>query len=132
MSVSTSSFSVLIAGFGDIGHRIAEALDQRATHYQLALDLYAIRRQQEAHPLVKIIQWDMTQPINTELPKVDYVIFCVSADELTEAGYQRSYVEGQTSLIQSRIRILRLSTIFSVQAPVCTDRKIMNGSMKIH
>jgi len=101
MSVSTSSFSVLIAGFGDIGHRIADALDQRATHYQLALDLYAIRRQQEAHPLVKIIQWDMTQPIDTELPNVDYVIFCVSADQLTETGYQRSYVDGQISLIKA-------------------------------
>lgn len=94
------SLSVLIAGFGDIGHRIADALADEAENKKLPLTLNAIRRSPEQHASVTILNWDMHSPAIT-LPPVDYVIFCVSADELTEEGYQRSYIDAQSKLIQA-------------------------------
>ncbi|MFC3152599.1 NAD-dependent epimerase/dehydratase family protein [Litoribrevibacter euphylliae] len=95
-----ASLSVLIAGFGDIGHRIADALTDQAEAATIPITLTAIRRQPEQHPQVEVLNWDMQSPA-ISLPTVDYVIFCVSADELTEQGYQRSYLDAQTQLINA-------------------------------
>ncbi|GLQ33014.1 NAD-dependent epimerase/dehydratase family protein [Litoribrevibacter albus] len=94
--------SVLIAGFGDIGHRIADALTEAAKETQQPLALHAIRRSPEQHKTVQVLNWDMQSPA-ISLPAVDYVIFCVSADQLTEAGYQASYIDAQQQLINALI-----------------------------
>lgn len=96
--------SVLIAGFGDVGHRIAEALDQQASAHNSSLSVHAIRRKTEQHPMVNVIEWDMSQPAPANLPCVDYVVFCVSADRLTEEGYQTTYVDNQRRLIDALIQ----------------------------
>lgn len=91
-----SAYSVLIAGFGDIGQRIARELNQLDTIARI----YGIKRSTIASEDADLILWDMNDDAEIELPEVDYVIFCTSADELTEAGYQRSYIDAQAHLIE--------------------------------
>lgn len=98
----TRPISVLIAGFGDVGHRIADQLNQAAAESTLPMELHAIRRTPEDHPFVNVLNWDM-QSRAIKLPPVDYVIFCVSADQLTEDGYQASYIDAQQHLINALI-----------------------------
>jgi nucleoside-diphosphate-sugar epimerase len=99
---NTPSLSVLIAGFGDVGHRIADALTEGAHATHQHLTMHAIRRTPEQHPHVTVLNWDMQTPA-IEMPTVDYVVFCVSADQLTESGYQASYIDAQNQLIKALI-----------------------------
>lgn len=96
ISASSNTYSVLIAGFGDIGQRIARELNQLDT----ILRIYGIKRSLIASEDAELILWDMNDAPDIQLPEVDYVIFCTSADALTEAGYQRSYIDAQANLIE--------------------------------
>jgi nucleoside-diphosphate-sugar epimerase len=98
---SEAPLSVLIAGFGDVGHRIASALQASANSKGVSLTLNAIRRRPETMEDINILCCDMSQPIEETLPSVDYVIFCVSADQLTEEGYQATYIDAQRHLISA-------------------------------
>ena len=101
MTDTNNTLSVLIAGFGDVGHRIAKALSSQAEKRNLTTSLYGLRRQPETLESVTMIQCDMSQAITTDLPQVDYVVFCVSANQLTEEGYRTSYLESQQNLINA-------------------------------
>jgi nucleoside-diphosphate-sugar epimerase len=100
-ATSEAPLSVLIAGFGDVGHRIASALQASANSKGVSLTLNAIRRQTEAIEGINVLCCDMNQAITQHLPTVDYVIFCVSADQLTEKGYQATYIDAQRHLISA-------------------------------
>ena len=94
-----NGLNILIAGFGDIGQRIATDLLANADQSGNDIHISVIRRSNVSAPSVTAIQWDMNQPFNGTLPTVDYVIFCASADELSEEGYQRTYIDAQKQLI---------------------------------
>ncbi|GAA3943140.1 SDR family oxidoreductase [Litoribacillus peritrichatus] len=100
--MNTASTKVLIAGFGDVGQRIAEQLLNMPQHSATPFDISAIKRSPLPDPFqqtVTAIHWDMSQPFNQPLPAFDYVVFCASADDHSEAGYQTTYLDAQQNLL---------------------------------
>ncbi|MBD8604021.1 SDR family oxidoreductase [Pseudomonas sp. CFBP 8771] len=87
-----TSPTVLIAGCGDIGSRVARRL--------LALDwrVYGLRRQVEQLPTgVLGVAADLHQarcPDAWPREPLDYLLYCVAATQHDEAGYQAAYVDG--------------------------------------
>lgn len=87
-----TSPTVLIAGCGDIGSRVARRL--------LALDwrVHGLRRQVERLPTgVLGVAADLHQarcPDAWPREPLDYLLYCVAATQHDEAGYQAAYVDG--------------------------------------
>jgi len=87
-----SGTSVLIAGCGDIGSRLAVRLAA------LQWRVMGLRRTVDALPAgIEGIAGDLFKP---EPPPawpsgpLDYLVYCVAASEHDEAGYRRAYVDG--------------------------------------
>lgn len=88
--------STIIAGAGDVGSRVAIALNN-AEH-----DVTTISRSVREVPKgIHSLAADLTTGEGlTKLPQAsDHLIFCVAPDERTEAAYRRLYVEGLQRLL---------------------------------
>lgn len=87
-----SSPSVLIAGCGDVGSRLATQL--LAEHWQV----YGLRRTVSKLPEgVMGVTGDLfseQRPATWPKAEVDYLVYCAAATEHDEAGYRAAYVEG--------------------------------------
>ncbi|MGH8354805.1 MAG: NAD-dependent epimerase/dehydratase family protein [Pseudomonas sp.] len=84
--------SLLIAGCGDVGNRLAERL------LPAGWAVYGLRRQVAAlaagiHPVAGDLQADEC-PASWPQGAVDYLVYCAAASQPGEAGYRAAYVEG--------------------------------------
>lgn len=84
--------SVLIAGCGDIGGRLASQL------LPLAWPVYGLRRDIAKLPLgVQGVSADLFDPrLPAQWPegRIDYLVYCVTPTTRDEAGYHAAYVQG--------------------------------------
>ncbi len=86
---------VLIAGCGFVGTRLAQEL-AAAGHEVWGL----ARSRPELPPGCHWIAADLTVADTlSQLPTVDYVVFCASAGESSDARYRAVYVDGLTNLV---------------------------------
>ena len=89
-----SKASVLIAGCGDIGSRLATQLLNKGWQ------VYGLRRSIERLPAgVKGIAGDLFSeqcPAQWPTGQIDYVVYSAAATDHDEAGYQAAYVDGLT------------------------------------
>jgi nucleoside-diphosphate-sugar epimerase len=89
MSVSAS---LLIAGCGDVGSRLAQQM------LQAGWNVYGLRRQVAALPDgVLPVAGDLQQPTcPADWPRgpLDYLVYAAAASQHDEAGYRAAYVEG--------------------------------------
>jgi nucleoside-diphosphate-sugar epimerase len=87
-----SAPTVLIAGCGDVGSRLARQL--QALHWQV----YGLRRNVSRLPEgVLGVAGDLFSPsCPVQWPEgaVDYLVYCAAASEHDEAGYRAAYVDG--------------------------------------
>lgn len=84
--------SVLIAGLGDIGQRLAVLL-QRGGH-----EVHGIRRGEVAPAGVHLIRADLLGDL-PPLPPVQYVYYILTPADSTDEGYRLAYVEGLKRLL---------------------------------
>ena len=88
----SDSPSLLIAGCGDVGSRLAQQM------LQAGWTVHGLRRQVTALPAgVLPVAGDLEQPACPPAwPQgpLDYLVYCVAASRLDEAGYRAAYVEG--------------------------------------
>src|SRR5690606_32111952 len=87
-----SAPSVLIAGCGDIGSRLAnQLLPQQWT-------VYGLRRTIAHLPAGVIgVAGDLFQPqapVSWPVTDLDYLVYCATPSERDEAGYRAAYIEG--------------------------------------
>ncbi len=84
---------VVIVGCGDIGSRVAVLLHQQGWL------VHGLRRNTSRLPVgVVPITADLNQPeCPSDWPQqpIDYVVYAMAAQSMSEAGYQQSYVQGQ-------------------------------------
>ncbi|MBD2837057.1 SDR family oxidoreductase [Pseudomonas sp. JM0905a] len=84
--------TLLIAGCGDVGSRLAQQM------LQAGWTVHGLRRQVAALPVgVLPVAGDLEQPAcPTAWPQgpLDYLVYCVAASRHDEAGYRAAYVEG--------------------------------------
>ena len=84
---------VVIVGCGDIGSRVAVLLRQQGWL------VHGLRRNTAHLPAgIVPIAADLNQPeCPSDWPQqpIDYVVYAMAAQSMTEAGYQQSYVQGQ-------------------------------------
>lgn len=89
MSVSAS---LLIAGCGDVGSRLAQQM------LQAGWTVHGLRRQVAALPAgVLPVAGDLEQPVCPEgwpAGQLDYLVYCAAASQHDEAGYRAAYVDG--------------------------------------
>ena len=83
---------VLIIGCGDTGGRLAQGL-AAAGH-----EVTGVRRSARPLPGVRLLQADITRPFRLEITPPDYVFILLSPDTPDEAGYERTYLQGQAHL----------------------------------
>ena len=87
-----SAPSVLIAGCGDVGSRLAEQM--LAKGWQV----YGLRRNISRLPVGVIgIAGDLFSeqcPVDWPTGPLDYLVYCVAASQHDEAGYRAAYVDG--------------------------------------
>ncbi len=96
--------SIIIAGAGDIGSRVASVLCN-AAHEVLCIS----RSARELSPGIRSVAADLNTGAGlTKLPQqADALVFCVAPDERSEDAYRRLYVEGlQRLLTQCRFQRL--------------------------
>ena len=88
----SDSPSLLIAGCGDVGSRLAQQM------LQAGWTVHGLRRQVTALPAgVLPVAGDLEQPACPPAwPQgpLDYLVYCVAASRHDEAGYRAAYVEG--------------------------------------
>lgn len=84
---------VVIVGCGDIGSRVAVLLQQQGWL------VHGLRRNTARLPAgIVPIAADLNQPeCPSDWPQqpIDYVVYAMAAQSMTQAGYQQSYVQGQ-------------------------------------
>lgn len=87
---------VVVVGCGDIGSRVALLLNKQGWQ------VHGLRRNPQRLPAdILPIAADLTQP---ECPSawpegaIDYVVYAMAAQSMTEADYQQAYVQGQRHL----------------------------------
>ncbi|MCO6055928.1 NAD-dependent epimerase/dehydratase family protein [Pseudomonas sp. MOB-449] len=84
--------SLLIAGCGDVGSRLA----QRMLH--AGWTVHGLRRQVAALPVgVLPVAGDLEQPacpVAWPTAPLDYLVYCAAASQHDEAGYRAAYVDG--------------------------------------
>ncbi|MDD2223363.1 MAG: NAD-dependent epimerase/dehydratase family protein [Pseudomonas sp.] len=87
---------VVVVGCGDIGSRVALLLDKQG------YTVHGLRRNTKRLPVgILPIAADLNQPeCPADWPSqpIDYVIYAMAAQSMSEAGYQQSYVHGQRHL----------------------------------
>ncbi|WP_250656455.1 NAD-dependent epimerase/dehydratase family protein [Alkalimarinus coralli] len=106
--------NIMIAGCGNIGLKLAQAL---SSHYEV----YGLKRNASLlPPEIKGISADVTDPASLEgkLPSsIDYVVYCLTAGTFNDEAYRQIYVDGLTNLInelkQSSISPKRLFFVSS-------------------
>ena len=89
----------LIVGCGDLGGYTAELLQSAG------FDVVALRRSAKPCGTVQIMQGDVTQAASlSELSNLapEYLVYCVSADERTDADYQAQYVTGLQNVLATQ------------------------------
>lgn len=88
----TMSPSLLIAGCGDVGGRLASRLLNQRWR------VHGLRRSTSALPQgVLPVAGDLAQsqcPADWPEGPLDYLVYCAAANESSEAGYRAAYVEG--------------------------------------
>ncbi len=84
--------SLLIAGCGDVGSRLAEQL------IALGWPVHGLRRTVAALPVgVLPVAGDLelaARPLAWPQGELDYLVYCAAANQHDEAGYRRAYIEG--------------------------------------
>ncbi len=85
--------SILIAGIGRLGARLAEQL--------VAEDwkVYGLRRGDQFPVGVEGISCDLLQDDLSQLPKVDYLVFCAAPARGQQDGYQQTYLAAMDKLL---------------------------------
>src|SRR5690554_4546371 len=87
---------VVMVGCGDIGSRVALLL------YQQGCTVHGLRRNPSKLPAAIVpIAADLSDPqCPRDWPQqpIDYVVYAMAAQSMTEAGYQQAYVQGQRHL----------------------------------
>ena len=87
---------VVIVGCGDIGSRVARLMQQQG------FQVHGLRRSTDQLPAGVIpIAADLTQPqCPSDWPQgpLDYVLYVMAAQNMSEEAYQQAYVEGQRHL----------------------------------
>lgn len=100
--------SVLIAGYGYVGARLGERLQQEG------YEVWALCR--EPRPVadgVRTVRADLTRPSTLTLPPgIDHVVFCASAGASTDDAYRRLYVEGLENLLAALARARSTPRVF--------------------
>ncbi|MEO6171898.1 MAG: NAD-dependent epimerase/dehydratase family protein [Arenimonas sp.] len=89
--------STIIAGAGDVGTRVANALSC-AEHQVISIS----RSAREITSSIRAVAADLTTGEGlTKLPRrADALVFCVAPDERSEAAYRQLYVDGLQRLLQ--------------------------------
>ena len=87
---------LVIVGCGDIGSRVAVLMQQ------YGWQVHGLRRNPAGLPAgIVPIATDLNQPeCPSDWPQqpIDYVVYAMAAQTMTEAGYQQAYVQGQRHL----------------------------------
>ena len=84
--------TLLIAGCGDVGNRLAESpILAEWTRYGLRRD--ASRLSVAALPVPADLQ-QSARPAAWPTGAIDYLVYCVAAGQSDEAGYRAAYVDG--------------------------------------
>jgi nucleoside-diphosphate-sugar epimerase len=89
--------TVLIAGAGDVGSRVARRLVAQGKH------VIALRRGEVApDPSIRWLRGDLTRPETLrDLPTVDAVVFAATPDARDEPAYRAIFVDGFRHLIEA-------------------------------
>jgi nucleoside-diphosphate-sugar epimerase len=89
--------TVLIAGAGDVGSRVARRLVAQGKH------VIALRRGEVApDPSIRWLRGDLTRPETLrDLPTVDTVVFAATPDARDEPAYRAIFVDGFRHLIEA-------------------------------
>ena len=89
--------TVLIAGAGDVGSRVARRLVAQGKH------VVALRRGEVTpDPAIRWLRGDLTRPETLrDLPKVDAVVFAATPDTRDESAYRAIFVDGLRHLIEA-------------------------------
>ena len=86
------SKTLMIAGCGDVGSRLAQRLAPAGW------TLYGLRRDAaRLPPEVRPVAGDLQQPVCPSAwpqGELDYLVYCVAASQHDEAGYRAAYVDG--------------------------------------
>ena len=87
---------VVIVGCGDIGSRVGLLLNQQG------YTVHGVRRNPRQLPTgilpIAADLTDATCPSDWPTQSIDYVVYAMAAQQMTETGYQQSYVQGQRHL----------------------------------
>ena len=101
---------VLIAGYGHVGHLLAQELKKDQHH------VTGIKRTTQAHACDAMIVKDILHLDDHDLPDVDFVVYCPSSDHSSLSAYSAIYVEAAKKLFsyyqnrQHQPRILYVSS----------------------
>lgn len=116
--------STIIAGAGDVGGRVAIALNN------LAHDVTTISRSvREVQTGIHSLTADLTTGEGfTKLPQAaDNLVFCVAPDERTEVAYRRLYVDGLQRLLAqcrfSRVVFVSSTAVYAQDAGEWIDEQ---------
>ncbi|HYD34051.1 MAG TPA: NAD-dependent epimerase/dehydratase family protein [Methylophilaceae bacterium] len=94
--MQTSNPKLLIAGFGELGQKVAKLAMQQG------LQVTGLRRNMPAAEAVPIIRCDVSEPATlTPLAGLapDILLYCVAADSPTDASYKAQYVDGLKNVL---------------------------------
>ena len=107
--------SVLIAGCGDLGLRVARLLTERGCR------VWGLRRSPPATPTVADMQWltaDLTRPdtltkLAEQCGKVSHLVYLPTAPARTEAAYRAVFVDGLRNILAATKSLQRLVFVSS-------------------
>ena len=104
--MTRAALRVLVAGAGDLGTRIARQLRARG-HAVLSM----ARRERPGD--ADLIACDLTDPITTGLPEVDWLVHCLSPATRDEPGYRAVYVDALRHLLAALSPSVRVAFVSS-------------------
>src|SRR6478735_3480963 len=88
---------LLIAGAGYLGQALAERALAEGKH-----EVSILRRSAVALPGARVLQADLLQAESLlQLPAVEQVVYCASADASDEESYRKIYQDGLGNLVQA-------------------------------
>ncbi|WP_090178246.1 NAD-dependent epimerase/dehydratase family protein [Luteibacter sp. UNC138MFCol5.1] len=88
--------TVLVAGAGDVGGRLAARLAAQGRR------VFALRRGDASGGGIHWLRGDLTRPATlTDLPRVDALVFAAAPDARDEAAYRGIYVDGLRHLVEA-------------------------------
>ncbi len=104
---------VLIVGCGDLGLAIADLLAERHA-------VFGLRRQASAgQPNITMLQGDVTAPASLQALHTlnpELIVYCVAADEQTDAAYQAQYVTGLAHVLATQRENRALRRVFFISS----------------